>query len=329
MKKPRNASLTVPAPPPRGNKTPPPNNYPTLDLHGYHKDAAIRAVTDFLDRQSSQSSSKHRWVLIITGTGSHSPHGPVLRTAVESLLTRRNMTYQRNTPGSFLVQPQSGEVWYTQHQAIDTKVVISANESQDPLVRLRQINSQPKRQSAPQHLRSGGDSSDGTASTTSSLSLWGGPSVLEVAQDEANLARAKEASRAEAVEHARQTKRAAKEDLEQALRASLVLSSQQEKDDAAAFDAVLQQALVQSQQEDDEWRQQEDALLQQTLEQSQREALEASQREDALLRQTIEQSQKEALEQSQREEALLQQALDASAAECVAGTSSGTIDARK
>ena len=49
----------------------------SLDLHGYRKDAAIRAVTDFLEQVVSISPTlqKSRWVTIITGTGQHSPDG--------------------------------------------------------------------------------------------------------------------------------------------------------------------------------------------------------------------------------------------------------------
>ena len=49
----------------------------SLDLHGYRKEAAIRAVTDFLERVASVSPThlESRWVTIITGTGQHSPDG--------------------------------------------------------------------------------------------------------------------------------------------------------------------------------------------------------------------------------------------------------------
>ena len=75
------------------------NPLPTLDLHGYRKEAAIRAVTEFLDRQSRRNAPNDGWVTIITGAGSHSPDGPVLRTAVESLLRRRQIQFERDTPG--------------------------------------------------------------------------------------------------------------------------------------------------------------------------------------------------------------------------------------
>lgn len=106
---------------------------PTLDLHGYRVDEAIRGVTDFLehyrsvfkDQYSSLASRSPTFatVLIITGTGNHSSAhgGPVLIHAVEDLLQRRQMAYIRggtgsriNTygPGTFLVKPNSG-ITYT------------------------------------------------------------------------------------------------------------------------------------------------------------------------------------------------------------------------
>jgi DNA-nicking Smr family endonuclease len=47
-----------------------------LDLHGYRKEAAIRAVTDFVERISSkQTRDSSVWVSIITGSGQHSTDG--------------------------------------------------------------------------------------------------------------------------------------------------------------------------------------------------------------------------------------------------------------
>jgi DNA-nicking Smr family endonuclease len=47
-----------------------------LDLHGYTKSEGICRTTEFLDRASSRQSSNNgggkAWVLIVTGSGSHS-----------------------------------------------------------------------------------------------------------------------------------------------------------------------------------------------------------------------------------------------------------------
>ena len=246
--------------------------YPTLDLHGLRKDAAVRAVTDFLDRQSRHGNAASSWVLIITGTGSHSLSGPVLRTAVESLLQRRHMTFERNTPGSFLVQATSGNVWYTQHQSVDTKVIV-ADRKENPFSRMHQQGNAKKglvsRRAAPQQRVTSGNSSDGTASTTGSSSTavalsLSGPSVTEVAQDEANMERAKSESRAAAAQYAKETKRAHEAELQQALRASM--QQQTNEDDAdAEFEAALHQSIALSQQQQQLQQQQEEELLQQAL----------------------------------------------------------------
>lgn len=134
-------------------------NYSTLDLHGYRRDAAIVAVTNFLGLQRRQVERQTRscgnctspWVTIITGTGSHSPTGPVLRREVASLLARRQFDFLQNTPGSFWVHATSGEVWYSQqHSPVSTKLIVATSSSRhmDPLLRLQQINQRPRHQAA-------------------------------------------------------------------------------------------------------------------------------------------------------------------------------------
>jgi DNA-nicking Smr family endonuclease len=78
-------------------------NVAELDLHGRTREAAIREVTQVLDTHGEAS-----WVHIITGSGAHSPSGPVLRHAVEAVLKGRKMEYRRTSPGSFLVNAASG-----------------------------------------------------------------------------------------------------------------------------------------------------------------------------------------------------------------------------
>lgn len=97
-----------------------------LDLHGLSRERAIRAVTDFIEE------NKRNNVRIITGTGSHSTHGPVLRSAVESLLTRRNMMFNKESAGSFIVNCSSGETFYRPEQPKDTKVVIASAITPQP-----------------------------------------------------------------------------------------------------------------------------------------------------------------------------------------------------
>lgn len=52
-----------------------PNPTDILDLHGCTKSDAISRTTDFLDRSNRLLNSDNTWVLVITGSGAHSPHG--------------------------------------------------------------------------------------------------------------------------------------------------------------------------------------------------------------------------------------------------------------
>ena len=87
---------------------------PTLDLHGYTKEKAIRSLTDFLERSAQkQQQRKSSFVRIITGTGSHSGAmgGPVLKQAVHKLLIKRDMEFSYTKKhGLFLVNVHSGHV---------------------------------------------------------------------------------------------------------------------------------------------------------------------------------------------------------------------------
>ena len=87
---------------------------PTLDLHGYTKEKAIRSLTDFLERSAQkQQQRKSSFVRIITGTGSHSGAmgGPVLKQAVHKLLIKRDMEFSYTKKhGLFLVNVHSGLV---------------------------------------------------------------------------------------------------------------------------------------------------------------------------------------------------------------------------
>jgi len=97
-----------------------PNDISKLDLHGYTKSEGICRTTEFLDRTSrkipnsclpahwmdGQFGDDKTWVLIVTGSGSHSSHGPVLRGAIESLLKKRNIEFypMKHGKGMFTVE---------------------------------------------------------------------------------------------------------------------------------------------------------------------------------------------------------------------------------
>ena len=98
----------------------------TIDLHGYKKAEGIRNLTLFLE-QVTHKKHGEVWVLVITGSGAHSPDGPVLRTAVEQLLQKRKMKYILNPgKGSFTVNANSGHKLFEPEAPTDTKVLLKA-----------------------------------------------------------------------------------------------------------------------------------------------------------------------------------------------------------
>ena len=108
----------------------------TLDLHGYTKDRAIRAVTEFLERSSKQQPPRRKqnpFVCIVTGVGAHSGAlgGPVLKQAVHKLLIKRNMEYTyAKKRGSFLVNVHSGHV-LTQNPTLEQMMQAGSNHHGD------------------------------------------------------------------------------------------------------------------------------------------------------------------------------------------------------
>ena len=279
------------------------NPLPTLDLHGYRKEAAIRAVTEFLDRQSRRNAPNDGWVTIITGAGSHSPDGPVLRTAVESLLRRRQIQFERDTPGSFKVQSRSGEVWYTEHQATDTKLVLADPRDFVPCLHRTQ---QPQ-SALSQTLVSSADGI-GTISNQAALLSDFGPSVQEVARDDATIERIKEQSRLELQEEERYKTAMDKEAMAEALKASKELFKSQEEE----FTKTLELTVEVSRHEQSKEQQKEEELMRRALKLSEREYELAQQKEERIFQLTKELSQREELKMLQKEEEMLKQALDVS-----------------
>jgi len=102
-----------------------------LDLHGCSRSEGICETTQFLDRirsrrERTKNISNEAWVLIVTGSGSHSAHGPILRSAIENLLIKRRIEYyQMEGRGSFLVNALSGFVLYEPEQPKDSKVIVA------------------------------------------------------------------------------------------------------------------------------------------------------------------------------------------------------------
>lgn len=113
-----------------------PNHIATLDLHGLTKSEGLVRATKFFDQISSAQRKNGKgdaWVLVITGSGAHSPDGPVLRGAIKSMIKKRRMNHKlMNGKGSFLIDAMSGFVFYDPEQPRDSKVlVISELNSND------------------------------------------------------------------------------------------------------------------------------------------------------------------------------------------------------
>ena len=99
-----------------------------LDLHGYTKEKALQAMTIFLDtiRSKNHKNNSKYMVEIITGIGSHSPHGPVLRSAVGSSLIKRHMNHTLSQgKGGFIIDAFSGvDLHEDLSNRYDSKIVV-------------------------------------------------------------------------------------------------------------------------------------------------------------------------------------------------------------
>lgn len=110
-------------------------NPTTLDLHGRRLEEAISEVTLFLERirrtvaaHSGGRLGGHNpfFVKIITGAGSHSSHGPILRSAVQKLLEKRGMVFKlERGGGAFHVDALSGCDLYDPGPATCSKVLVT------------------------------------------------------------------------------------------------------------------------------------------------------------------------------------------------------------
>eukprot|EP00560_Eucampia_antarctica_P002158 CAMPEP_0197840480 /NCGR_PEP_ID=MMETSP1437-20131217/45633_1 /TAXON_ID=49252 ORGANISM="Eucampia antarctica, Strain CCMP1452" /NCGR_SAMPLE_ID=MMETSP1437 /ASSEMBLY_ACC=CAM_ASM_001096 /LENGTH=356 /DNA_ID=CAMNT_0043450103 /DNA_START=47 /DNA_END=1120 /DNA_ORIENTATION=+ len=110
-----------------------------LDLHGYTKERSISRMTWFLSdvirKANTENNSSPVIVTIVTGTGSHSRDGPVIRNAVKSLLEKRRMHYVLNKgKGSFTVDASTGFELYTNNgQHFDSKVIVKSDSDKLPV----------------------------------------------------------------------------------------------------------------------------------------------------------------------------------------------------
>lgn len=127
------------------------SKYPTLDLHGYTLEPAIRKLVEFLEtyyerqRQlttvrtatTDASTQKETFLVVVTGTGSHSNNsmggGPVLKYAVDDFLQRHSFQYTYHTKGGSFVIPIANNTGMLTYQSksckMDTKLVVTTSPS--------------------------------------------------------------------------------------------------------------------------------------------------------------------------------------------------------
>lgn len=182
------------------------------------------------------------WVLVITGSGVHSPEGPVLRTCVEALLKKRQMHYTINKGrGSFSVKANSGIVLYDPELPTDSKVIVKPAPESVPAL--------PK----PSRARFNPLSYDGEA-----------PTPLEAAETD----KAIEESRKDQQEAFREQKKE-----EKLLKRAVSMSLLQAKEEEDKEKDLLERALSMSRLECDAQRSAEDEELQRAMELSMTEVV--------------------------------------------------------
>jgi hypothetical protein len=111
-----------------------------LDLHKHTKEKAIQEMTYFFNqiRKKCCQNEKVFMVTLITGSGSHSQQGPVLRQAVQKTLIKRQMDFSINRgKGSFSVNALSGIDLFADDRVKQySKVVFMPRNSNDNDVQL-------------------------------------------------------------------------------------------------------------------------------------------------------------------------------------------------
>jgi hypothetical protein len=282
---------------------------PTLDLHGAREGQAIRAVTDFIEENRSRGN-----VRIITGTGSHSTNGPVLRTSVRKLLEKRQMSWESDTSGSFLVNSNTGITLYRE-AAVDTKVmVVEAQAVLAPIRATRCVSfGQPILATVVNDTGITIESS--SAPSSERFASWADSTPAQVASADQALYNTRELSMI--TENAeRKTREYDKQEVARAL----ALSKKDLEHEEAEEQALLEQVLALSSAEQEQFTPlkglTEEELLQQGLEESQRELSEteelSEQELDRALREALEKSVEDISYCDPEEERLIREAMEMS-----------------
>lgn len=157
-----------------------------LDLHGETREKAIEKLISFLDQirhkhkkksnythsnhNAFQHNSKQIMVTIVTGSGSHSQQGPILRTAVEKVLKKRMMTYHlTHKRGAFNVDALSGIELSFDEQGRDSKVILLDDHNDFTL--LRNLTERSRSNAVHKYYKDNINSSSEISSSSSSGNL--------------------------------------------------------------------------------------------------------------------------------------------------------------
>lgn len=213
----------------------------------------MRELTLFFERirsaatrvSSFAASSSQFYVTVITGSGSHSSNGPILRSVVQRLLEKRGMTYQLECGGgAFRVNALSGHDLYQADAPVDSKVVVANNDSfhkmasasrrgyhhsgsfadtmqQQSTVASQSHHNRPLHNRPSSHQRS---SVPAATATAAAVAAPYDPLPRQVAEEDRNLKTAVEKSRSLRDYEAR-LQRQHEEELERAISASRVAST--------------------------------------------------------------------------------------------------------
>jgi Smr domain len=213
---------------------------PSLDLHGFTKEPALRRLVDFLDQHQSSSNSavvaaaSVDIVHVITGVGRHSngsngaaaagasatTAGPVLKPAVESFLQRHGFCYQCDG-GRFAVAVHTGTL-HRQASASATSTKLAIVPSSSKQQQQQQRNRASRVPPPPLPLHPPLDSQ--LQQQPLPVVEGDNPTVAEVAADDAQVSHAKAASLRE-----QQREKAAAAADRRALSQALLLSLQEQQ----------------------------------------------------------------------------------------------------
>lgn len=302
-----------------------------LDLHGCTKLQAIERLTFFLDQLRHHHKHKAPRTLkgnhlittlpgsmpitVVTGSGKHSSHGPVLRQAVERTLQRRQMNFQLNSGnGSFCVDALSGIDLISRENTLkeDTKVIITGIINQNDV---QLVNRNTTTSIAAVQLNTLIGSS--TISSTSSMDNNIGneeslPTPSEAARDDEQIQIVKQLSQSEA---AKEKSLMVKEqnDLKRAFQDSAICNEEMEEEERA-----LMKALEVSKQQTEQINDDEDEMIRQAVEMSKQVVLEKNEWERLELEAVLALSQQEKDVEMEDDTDLLMKVLEQSKVEHMA-----------